>query len=423
MCKTTSSILLLLTAIILICNGTAIATNGFAPIGIGQKAIGMGGAGVAFPQDSLSGGINPAGMYDIGNHFDLGIKLFRPIRETEIEGNAMGPAVNHTYDASDNKNFLVPELGYNKKINERTTLGVSIFGNGGMNTDYTTPILLFDASGTRDAGVDLAQMFIVPTLAYKLDDKNIIGLGINLVYQRLELDGVQNFKGMSMAPTSVSDNGYDDSKGIGFRIGWLGHLSPKFSMGATYQAKTNMSKLDRYKGIFANHGDFDIPSNYALGFKFQTNDKTVVALDVMRINYSESASVGNTREPSLSMGIPFGANGASGFGWKDQTIYKIGVSYDYSPNLTLRAGFNHGNNPLRSSDTLFNMLAPGVVENHATLGATLKMKDGSDWTISYMHCFENNLDGSNSIPAGFGGGDANLKMYEDSIGIGYGRSF
>ena len=401
---------------------TAFATNGFAPVGFGQKSIGMGGASVAFPQDSVVGAVNPAGMYDVGNRYDFGLKLFRPIRSSEIVGNA-NPSNNHTYDASDNKNFLVPEFGYNKKVNERTTIGVSMFGNGGMNTDYTTPIALFDASGTHTAGVDLAQMFIVPTIAYKFNDKNIIGLGVNLVYQRVKLTGIQNFKYNSLAPSSVSDNDYDDSKGIGFRIGWLSHVSPKFSIGLTYQAKTNMSKLDKYKGVFANHGDFDIPSNYAIGFKFQTDDRTVVAFDVMRINYSESASVGNTKEPSLSKGIKFGANGASGFGWKDQTVFKLGVAYKYTPRLTLRAGFNHGNNPIRSSDTFFNMLAPGVEENHGTLGATLKMKDGSEWTISYMHCFVNTLNGKNSIPASFGGGNANLTMYEDAIGLGYGRIF
>ena len=33
-----------------------------------------------------------------------------------------------------------------------------------------------------------------------------------------------------------------------------------------------------------------------------------------------------------------------------------------------------------------------------------------------MHAFEETVKGSNSIPAGFFGGNANLKMYEDSFG-------
>jgi long-chain fatty acid transport protein len=37
-----------------------------------------------------------------------------------------------------------------------------------------------------------------------------------------------------------------------------------------------------------------------------------------------------------------------------------------------------------------------------------------------MHAFENSVKGSNSVPVGFGSGNVNLKMYEDSLGIAYG---
>jgi long-chain fatty acid transport protein len=37
-----------------------------------------------------------------------------------------------------------------------------------------------------------------------------------------------------------------------------------------------------------------------------------------------------------------------------------------------------------------------------------------------MHAFEEKVRGSGSIPAMFGGGEADLKMYQDSLGIAYG---
>jgi len=36
-----------------------------------------------------------------------------------------------------------------------------------------------------------------------------------------------------------------------------------------------------------------------------------------------------------------------------------------------------------------------------------------------MHAFENEVKGSGSIPVGFGGGEADIKMYQDAIGIAY----
>jgi len=40
-------------------------------------------------------------------------------------------------------------------------------------------------------------------------------------------------------------------------------------------------------------------------------------------------------------------------------------------------------------------------------------------SFSYTHAFENSVNGSNSIPAAFGGGEANLKMYQDALGVAY----
>jgi long-chain fatty acid transport protein len=94
-----------------------------------------------------------------------------------------------------------------------------------------------------------------------------------------------------------------------------------------------------------------------------------------------------------------------------------------SNDLTVRAGWNHGKQPIPSSQTLFNMLAPGVVEDHLTLGATWKLAKDSEISGMYMHAFKNTVDGSGSIPPGFGGGEANLTMYQDSLGIAWGKKW
>ena len=140
-----------------------LATDGYFATGYGIKQQGQGGAGVAFPQDSLAAATNPAGMVLVGDRFDFGVTLFRPIRSATITGSAF-PGVDGAYDASRKKNFFIPELGYNHLINPKLSLGVSIFGNGGMDTAYTTPIPLL---GSKTAGVDLVQLFVAPTVAFK----------------------------------------------------------------------------------------------------------------------------------------------------------------------------------------------------------------------------------------------------------------
>jgi long-chain fatty acid transport protein len=118
-------------------------TDGYFVPGYGVTAQGQGGAGVASPQDSLAGATNPAGLAWVGNRFDLGATAFRPIRFGEISGNQLPPGypdVNGEYDANGKKIFVIPELGYSRSLSPRIALGLAIFGNGGLNTSYITPI-------------------------------------------------------------------------------------------------------------------------------------------------------------------------------------------------------------------------------------------------------------------------------------------
>lgn len=403
--------------------GVSSATLGYFAHGYGMKSIGMGGAGIALPQDSLAAASNPAGMVMVGTRYDIGVANFRPDREASVAGS-LNPALNTTYDANGEDSFFVPEFGYNQMISATTSLGVSVYGNGGMNTTYDNGIPLF---GTGPAGVDLSQLFIAPTVAYKLNAQHSIGLSLNLAYQKFKAEGLQNFTApvgtpqqTSESPGSVTNNGSDSSTGWGIRLGWLGEIMPGFTIGASWQSKTDMGKFDKYKGLFAEQGSFDIPENYGIGVAFKPSSALTIAADVMEIKYGDVKSISNPIS-KLFAGNLLGSSDGPGFGWQDMTIYKLGISYAASPGMTLRAGYANGKQPIPESETLFNMLAPGVVEDHLTLGATWTTADKAEITVGYMHAFSKTVNGSGSIPASFGGGEANLKMEQNSFGIAYSR--
>lgn len=405
----------LLPLFVLLTSTQASATDGYFAHGYGVKSQGMGGVGIALPQDALAAAANPAGMGLIGDRIDIGATWFRPIRGAEITGNP-GPGVNGTYDANESKNFIIPEFGYNRQINPEVTLGVSVYGNGGMNTDYNRKVPLL---GSAPAGIDLIQLFVAPTVTWKLTPANIIGVSVNLAYQRFEARGLENFDqvGVSSSPGNVTNKGHDNSYGAGLHIGWIGQVNDVVTLGATYQSKTYMSKFDKYKGLFAEAGDFDIPETYGIGIAVKATPQLTVAADLQRINYSDVAAVGNLSLSNLGNGL--GANHGAGFGWRDVTAVKLGASYAWNEQLTLRAGYNHATQPIRTEETLFNILAPGVVQDHLTLGTTWVLENKAELSLAYMHAFENSVNGSGSVPTGFGGGEANLKMYQDSLGIAY----
>jgi long-chain fatty acid transport protein len=39
--------------------------------------------------------------------------------------------------------------------------------------------------------------------------------------------------------------------------------------------------------------------------------------------------------------------------------------------------------------------------------------------VSYQHAFRKSVDGSGSIPPAFGGGEVNLSLEENVVGVGY----
>ncbi len=398
----------------------AYATNGYFSQGYSMKEIGMAGAGIALPQDSLAAATNPAGMVMVGDRIDFGLDWFKPNRSTTITGNNCGPgcSLNGTYDGNGKSNFFIPDFGYNKMISPDMSAGVSIYGNGGMNTQYnTSPFGAF--GGTSPAGVDLSQLFISPTWAMKVNPSNAIGVSLNLVYQTFSATGLQPFGlgGGSTNPNALTNTGKDSSTGVGLKLGWTGEVTSMVTLGATFQPKTKMSKFSKYAGLFAEQGNFDIPATYGVGIAVKATPETTVAFDVQKILYSGVPSIANTN----NQGGPLGATNGAGFGWQDVTVLKLGVSQKMSNTLVVRGGISHNNQPIPNTQTFFNILAPGVVQDSLTLGATWTLADKSEVTVGYMHAFKKTVNGSGSInPATQGGGEANLSMSEDSLGVSYG---
>ena len=426
--------------------GLAHATDGYYADGYGLKAKGRAGSGTALATDAFGGANNPAAMVFVGNRIDFGLDLFSPRRESARAGSAAG--INGQAE-SDSNYFLIPEFGYNRMINPNMSLGITVYANGGMNTDYPggqissgtacgpNPPAGFNPApgpynllcGNGSLGVDLMQLIFAPTLAYKVTPNHGFGISPLIGYQRFKAEGLQAFGGFSSSPANLTNQGYDSAWGYGARIGWFGQLSDTVSAGAAYSTKIYMQEFDKYKGLFAEQGDFDMPANYNVGIAFKATPKLTVLADYRRINYNDIPSVGNPSARVVNCNLVggtdpsacLGASNGAGFGWQNVNAYKLGFEYQYNGEIMLRAGYSHNDNPIGAQDVTFNILAPGVIEDHVTLGFTYKTKSGGELTMAYMHGLNNSVTGPSlfnrfGVPAG----NETIKMYQNSIGIAYG---
>jgi len=410
----------------------AYATNGMNPEGTGVKNRGMGGAGVALANEAASVTNNPAAVVAVGDRMDVALGIFSPKpRSYALTGNVAGGggATFNGSQESGSNTFAIPFFGMTFPIDKESAWAIVANANGGMNTDYATNFGANLGSGlTGSTGINLAQLFVNATYGRTIGKGVDVGATAILAYQTFEAKGLQAFSGASRVSTAVSDVGTDSSTGIGFKLGIRGDLGDGVTLGAAYQSKISMKAFDKYKGLFADQGKLDIASTLTAGAAWKASPKTTIAFDYLRIAYADVAAIGNSTgnynagASCNSAGeVCFGDSGGPGFGWDSINVYKLGVEYGYDDAWTLRAGWNHGDNPIKPSEVSVNFLAPGVIKDHLTFGGTYKMDKASELSFNFVHAFKNTVTGD--FNANFGAGSMTIEMSQNYVEMGYSKLF
>jgi long-chain fatty acid transport protein len=442
-------------AVALFVPALASATNGYFLIGYGAKSRSMGGVGIAYGQDGLAAAANPAAMMMVPGtlRVDIGGEFFVP-RRAVIHNSA---ALGNTDVRSGANLFLIPNMGAIVKVTPNLAVGFAMIGAGlGTRYDQTVPghptchdgntsqgsysnFFNFNCLGSTTVGVSLMQMQMLPSVAYRFRHNQTIGVSAALAVQQFRAYGLQAFGGQGLhfaaGNQNLTNQGNDWAYGAGARVGWLGQFfNERLTLGANWSSQVYMTKFNKYKNLFAEHGGFDIPENYGVGMSYKVTPDLVVAIDVQRIKWSSVASIGNPGPnpanpnnffpPGIGkLGLPNGL----GFGWQDRTAYKLGVAYRLNEQFTVRAGYDHMNSPIPNNQVLFNMLAPATVQNHLTLGASYRPSRNVEWSMNYMHAFRKTIRG----PTAFGpqggvpviGNNAAISMVQNSLGVSFGYHF
>ena len=459
-------------------SASAAATTGYFQLGYGARSVGMAGATVSNPQDSLAASVNPAGMGMVGERVDAGLRFFSPgDRSASLKTSAFGA----TYDVEDTSRrnlFLVPSLGYTSRINDRMSWGIRMYGNGGLNTTYDRnlydetaavagafaqggPIAasqLPEGTTTSDfglpiedvgtLGVNLEQGIIAPTLSFKVHEKHTLGASLLVGIQRFSARGLGNFQcftqtgqsqpagagscaasggAFSATPSdSLTNNSSDWAYGAGVRVGWIGEVHPKLSLGAAVASKIYMTEFDDYSELFAEDGKLDVPANFTVGLTFKPTNDLNLSFDFQRIYYEGVNSISNPGPvfspagPALPPGGGLlGTKDGLGFGWENINVYRIGADYRYNREWNFRAGFSYNDQVIPEDQVLFNVLAPATPKIHATLGFTYRPNDNSEWSFAYMHAFEETISTSQTAF----GVPGEIRMEQNAFDLSYAYKF
>lgn len=396
--------------------GPAVATNGYFANGYGGQSKGMAGAGVAVSTGVLGMAQNPATGIKVGNSAALCLTFFAPDRDVTI---APGGPLTPGKFKSQNDVFVIPCGGANFELGSRATLGLFVFGNGGMNTEFDTNFFAGFGAGSAPLGVNLEQAFITANLAYQVTDRLSVGVSPILAVQRFKAEGLEAFDnpGFSVAPGQVTNRGHDWSTGGGVNLGLLYEASEAWTLGAAYRSRIQMSRFDKYSGLFADGGDFDIPAMLTLGAAYTPPalpDWTFTG-EYQRIFYGEIESIAN---PSAPPGGPLGAPGGLGFGWEDVDVWRLAAIWRTSDRLTLRGGVSYSSDFISNGgEVVINTIAPGTPKWHLSVGGTYALNDRWEATFAYTHAVSKSFSGSNPALTG-APQNVKIRMHQNEVVTG-----
>lgn len=329
------------------------ATNGDHLIGLGAKARGMGGVGIAAAHGAESALANPAMITSVNKtEISFGGTLFMPKVETDTGSG---------YVKSDADTNVIPEIAIAVNMGNGFYSGVGMWGTAGMGVDYRS-----QAAGVNDNMVTNLQLmqFGVP-LAYKTDALSI-GMTPILQYGALDISyGGSTTKGSAQDLT------------FGYNIG-AAYAVSDVTFGAVYKSPIKMHYSGQIAAFTADYGlsgfgdDLEQPAELGAGVAYTMGAHTFAA-DCKRINWSK-------------------AQGYKSFGWKDQDVYALG--YQFAENKwAFRAGYNYAKSPIaENTNTTINRLNllgfPAIIESHYTVGGSYVISKAISLDGAYVYAPE-----------------------------------
>jgi len=169
--------------------------------------------------------------------------------------------------------------------------------------------------------------------------------------------------------------------------------------------------------------DFQLPAEIGFGTAYRLFDWLMVSVDYKRIFWSDSmknfrtvlkngsnADV-NTLIGSTGMTITLPQN------WKDQNVIALGFEYYVNDWLTLRTGWNYGNNPVPPETAM--PIVPGITEHHVSLGASVKVGSFS-FDGAWMHALATTITTKSSLQTSdLNGSQLTVAQHFLSLGVTY----
>ncbi|MFZ1643474.1 MAG: outer membrane protein transport protein [Candidatus Contendobacter sp.] len=296
---------------------------------------------------------------------------------------------------------VVPNAFFAMDINDRMRFGLGMTAPFAVSTSYSQNWV------GRYHAVDseLSTIDINPSIAYRVNNNFSIGAGVSAQYVDATLS-----QALLNPFTPFVKDGYAEVKAdgwaFGYNLGALYELDPNTRFSVSYRSRINHSAegdrtISDYipggNGEVGAKADVTLPDWLGLAAYRRINNQWAVMGGVRWTNWSLFQK--------LQIDYADGSRSLTEENWEDSWAFNIGVSYDYNPALTFRAGYVYDQTPVPSAEFRTPRI-PDSDRNAIGLGFSYHPNPQLSVDFGYMYISfadastENTINPSPGLPAG-----------------------
>jgi long-chain fatty acid transport protein len=354
----------------------AAKANGIYRDGVGARSMAMGGADVAWADDPLGAmGVNPAGL-GFQSSAGLNLGLFGGSANGEFEKNGPNPS-NGSLDQTLN---VLPEGGFAIPIGQLpVTVGLAVVPDALMsaNWHYTDPPggIGGVSYGYQPNKSVIGVLRTALGVGVSLGDKWSLGASLGVLYNQNELITPYVFQTQPALKQAKTLLNLDTSGwGVNGQFGVLFRPIDTLQFGLAYTTQSTVNSTGtadanagvQFPGLPPFHYDAEVdntfPQMISGGGSWSFCPDWRLALQVDWIDW---AGAFNTLPVKLSNGSSATVNTIVGssslqdnvpLNWKDEFVFRGGLEYAVTTNISLRGGYSYGQSPV-PSETLTPLTA------------------------------------------------------------------
>ena len=347
------------------------------------NSMALGAAYVAHTTGADTAYFNPANMAFMADKqfMEAGLTWAHLPRST-FEGTQTYSATDANNPASNQseiENLQLPFLHYVAKPMGAFRWGASLTVPGGLTKRWE--------SGHQKVSAEEFTLKVIevnPVASYKVTDQFAVGGGLRLIYS----EGIVNSDGGAIKPIKREMKG--DTIEFGYNLAMTYKPTSDINMAVTYRSNIDLGEegeANLYLGGVGKQYDAEVtvplPAALNLAVSKTWEDKYTVELNYERTYWSAYKELDFNYGSSIQPALVSSFDDAKTRNWKDTDTFRIGLTAEVTPTLTLMAGYAKDETPVNKQYLSYEL--PDSDADIYTIGVRIKHSENLSYGIAYLH--------------------------------------